>query len=112
MADLVFLTGISHTQSKGGCKVVAGLLHLFFLGSFSWMLLEGVQLYLMVVLVFNITIRPLYLYAVGYGLPLAIVIISAITYPDGYGTTQHVHHHHPQCFLLHHHCLEAGPEVL
>ncbi|XP_045546694.1 adhesion G protein-coupled receptor E1 isoform X2 [Salmo salar] len=89
IADLVFLTGISHTQSKGGCRVVAGLLHLFFLGSFSWMLLEGVQLYLMVVLVFNTTIRPLYLYAVGYGLPLAIVIISAITYPDGYGTTQH-----------------------
>ncbi|XP_045069599.1 adhesion G protein-coupled receptor E5-like [Coregonus clupeaformis] len=89
IADLVFLTGISHTQSKGGCGVVAGLLHLFFLGSFSWMLLEGVLLYRMVVLVFNATIRPLYLYAVGYGLPLAIVIISAITYPDGYGTTQH-----------------------
>ncbi|KAM9492129.1 adhesion G protein-coupled receptor E5-like isoform 3-T3 [Salvelinus alpinus] len=89
IADLVFLSGISHTQSKGGCRVVAGLLHLFFLGSFSWMLLEGVQLYLMVVLVFNITIRPLYLYAVGYGLPLVVVIISAITYPDGYGTTQH-----------------------
>ncbi|XP_036795875.1 adhesion G protein-coupled receptor E1 [Oncorhynchus mykiss] len=89
IADLVFLSGISHTQSKGGCRVVAGLLHLFFLGSFSWMLLEGVQLYRMVVLVFNTTIRPLYLYTVGYGLPLAIVIISAITYPDGYGTTQH-----------------------
>ncbi|XP_071209483.1 adhesion G protein-coupled receptor E5-like isoform X3 [Salvelinus alpinus] len=89
IADLVFLSGISHTQSKGGCRVVAGLLHLFFLGSFSWMLLEGVQLYLMVVLVFNTTIRPLYLYAVGYGLPLVVVIISAITYPDGYGTTQH-----------------------
>uniref|UniRef100_A0A4W5KXP2 Uncharacterized protein n=1 Tax=Hucho hucho TaxID=62062 RepID=A0A4W5KXP2_9TELE len=88
IADLVFISGISHTESKGGCKVVAGLLHLFFLGSFSWMLLEGVQLYLMVVLVFNSTIRPLYLYAVGYGLPLAIVIISAITNPDGYGTTQ------------------------
>ncbi|XP_064857091.1 adhesion G protein-coupled receptor E1-like isoform X1 [Oncorhynchus nerka] len=89
IADLVFLSGISHTQSKGGCGFVAGLLHLFFLGSFSWMLLEGVQLYRMVVLVFNTTIRPLYLYAVGYGLPLTIVIISAITYPDGYGTTQH-----------------------
>ncbi|XP_064815286.1 adhesion G protein-coupled receptor E1-like isoform X2 [Oncorhynchus masou masou] len=89
IADLVFLSGISHTQSKGGCGFVAGLLHLFFLGSFSWMLLEGVQLYRMVVLVFNTTIRPLYLYTVGYGLPLAIVIISAITYPDGYGTTQH-----------------------
>uniref|UniRef100_A0A674BX10 Uncharacterized protein n=1 Tax=Salmo trutta TaxID=8032 RepID=A0A674BX10_SALTR len=62
IADLVFLTGISHTQSKvGGCRVVAGLLHLFFLGSFSWMLLEGVQLYLMVVLVFNTTMS-IYIY--------------------------------------------------
>uniref|UniRef100_A0A8C7JXQ0 CD97 antigen n=1 Tax=Oncorhynchus kisutch TaxID=8019 RepID=A0A8C7JXQ0_ONCKI len=92
IADLVFLSGISHTQR---CRFVAGLLHLFFLGSFSWMLLEGVQLYLMVVLLFDFPsyckslYLPLYLHAVGYGLPLTIVIISAVTYPDGYGTTQH-----------------------
>ncbi|KAL1005091.1 hypothetical protein UPYG_G00054400 [Umbra pygmaea] len=89
IADLVFLAGISQTQNKGGCGLVAGLLHFFFLGSFSWMLLEGVQLYQMVMLVFNSAIRPLYLYAVGYGLPLIIVLISAAAYPDGYGTKQY-----------------------
>ncbi|XP_017281069.1 adhesion G protein-coupled receptor E2 [Kryptolebias marmoratus] len=89
MADLIFLVGISQTEPEGGCKFVAAMLHFFFLGVMAWMLLEGVQLYRMVVLVFNATIRPLYLYLFGYGVPLAIVIISAIIRPKGYGTKQH-----------------------
>lgn len=89
VADLVFLAGISQTRPQGGCRLVAALLHLFFLGAFSWMLLEGVQLYRMVVLVFNTTMRPLHLYAVGYGVPLAMVLISAISRPTGYGTDQY-----------------------
>uniref|UniRef100_A0A1A8I2V3 CD97 molecule n=3 Tax=Nothobranchius TaxID=28779 RepID=A0A1A8I2V3_NOTKU len=89
MADLVFLVGISQTEPEGGCRFVAGLLHFFFLGVMTWMLLEGVQLYRMVVLVFNATIRPLYLYLFGYGIPLAIVVLSAIIRPKGYGTKQH-----------------------
>uniref|UniRef100_A0A3B3V5G8 Adhesion G protein-coupled receptor E5b, duplicate 3 n=1 Tax=Poecilia latipinna TaxID=48699 RepID=A0A3B3V5G8_9TELE len=89
MADLVFLVGISRTSPEGGCKFVAAMLHFFFLGVMSWMLLEGVQLYRMVVLVFNATIRPLYLYLTGYGVPLGIVIISATIRPGGYGTKDH-----------------------
>ncbi|XP_072240577.1 adhesion G protein-coupled receptor E5 isoform X2 [Leuresthes tenuis] len=89
VADLIFLVGISQTTPEGGCKFVAAMLHLFFLGVFTWMLLEGVQLYRMVVLVFNATIRPLYLYVTGYGTPLVIVIISAIIRPNGYGTDRH-----------------------
>ncbi|KAG7223729.1 hypothetical protein INR49_026411 [Caranx melampygus] len=73
----------------GGCRFVAAMLHYFFLGVFSWMLLEGVQLYRMVVRVFNATIRPLYLYITGYGIPFVIVIISAISRPQGYGTDKH-----------------------
>uniref|UniRef100_UPI003AAE53EA adhesion G protein-coupled receptor E5-like n=1 Tax=Centroberyx gerrardi TaxID=166262 RepID=UPI003AAE53EA len=89
VADLLFLTAISRTKPEGGCRVVAGCLHFLFLGVFSWMLLEGVQLYRMVVLVFNATIRPLYLFAVGYGTPLVIVAISAISRPNGYGTDEY-----------------------
>ncbi|XP_031418539.1 adhesion G protein-coupled receptor E5 isoform X9 [Clupea harengus] len=88
LADLIFLCGISRAQ-KAGCGLVAGLLHYFFLAAFSWMLLEGVQLYRMVVLVFHTTLRPAHMMAVGYGAPLAIVIVSAIAYPQGYGTDQH-----------------------
>ncbi|XP_029289143.1 CD97 antigen-like isoform X2 [Cottoperca gobio] len=89
IADLFFLAGISQTKPVGGCRFVAAMLHFFFMGVFAWMLLEGVQLYRMVVLVFNASIRPLYLYLTGYGTPLVIVIISAIIRPHGYGTAQH-----------------------
>ncbi|RXN39342.1 CD97 antigen-like protein [Labeo rohita] len=89
IADLVFLCGVSSTQNKVGCAIVAGLLHFFFLSAFCWMLLEGVQLYRMVVLVFHTTLKHLYLYLVGYGVPLVIVIVSAIAYPKGYGTDKH-----------------------
>ncbi|XP_040043009.2 adhesion G protein-coupled receptor E5 [Gasterosteus aculeatus] len=89
VADLFFLAGISQTEPVGACRFVAAMLHYFFLGVFTWMLLEGVQLYRMVVLVFNATMRPLYLILTGYGTPLIIVIISAIIRPNGYGTDQH-----------------------
>ncbi|KAK5608148.1 hypothetical protein CRENBAI_003645 [Crenichthys baileyi] len=89
MADLIFLVGISRTRPEGGCRFVAAMLHFFFLSVMTWMLLEGVQLYRMVVLVFNATIRPLYLYLTGYGVPLGIVIISVIIRPGGYGTNEH-----------------------
>ncbi|XP_060755265.1 adhesion G protein-coupled receptor E5 isoform X3 [Neoarius graeffei] len=89
IANIIFLFFISKTQNKAGCASVAALLHFFYLAAFCFMLLEGVQLYRMLVLVFHTTLHPLYLYAVGYGIPLAIVIISAITFPSGYGTDRH-----------------------
>ncbi|XP_026874657.2 adhesion G protein-coupled receptor E5 isoform X2 [Electrophorus electricus] len=89
IADLLFLFFISSTSNKGACAFVASLLHFFFLAAFCWMLLEGVQLYRMVVLVFHTTLRPLYMFAVGYGVPLAIVVISAAAFSQGYGTDRH-----------------------
>ncbi|XP_053532098.1 adhesion G protein-coupled receptor E5 isoform X2 [Ictalurus punctatus] len=89
IANIIFLFFISSTQNKAGCASVAALLHFFYLGAFSFMLLEGVQLYRMVVRVFHTTLHQLYLYAVGYGVPLTIVIISAIAFPSGYGTERH-----------------------
>ncbi|XP_024115183.1 putative adhesion G protein-coupled receptor E4P [Oryzias melastigma] len=89
MADLFFLAGISQVKPEAGCRFVAAMLHFFFLAVFTWMLLEGVQLYRMVVLVFNATIRPLYMYVTGYGTPLVIVLISAVSRPNGYGTEHH-----------------------
>uniref|UniRef100_A0A3B3RSG6 Putative adhesion G protein-coupled receptor E4P n=1 Tax=Paramormyrops kingsleyae TaxID=1676925 RepID=A0A3B3RSG6_9TELE len=89
IADLIFLTGISTPplcSLQHACAFVAGLLHLFFLSAFCWMCLEGIQLYRMVVLVFNTTLRFGYMLTVGYGLPLLIVAISAIAYSGGYGT--------------------------
>ncbi|KAL1281546.1 hypothetical protein QQF64_000349 [Cirrhinus molitorella] len=89
IADFVFLCWITSTQNKVGCAIVAALLHFFFLSAFGWMLLEGVQLYRMVVLVFHTTFKHLYMYLVGYGLPLLVVICCAIAFPKGYGTKDH-----------------------
>ncbi|XP_026106446.1 CD97 antigen-like [Carassius auratus] len=89
IADLIFLCGITSTHNQVACGIVAGLLHFFFLSAFCWMLLEGVQLYRMVVLVFHTTLKHLYMYLVGYGVPLVIVTISAIAFPAGYGTSRH-----------------------
>ncbi|XP_073694059.1 adhesion G protein-coupled receptor E5 isoform X2 [Garra rufa] len=85
----VFLVGITRTENKVGCSVVAGILHYFFLASFCWMCLEGVQLFRMVVLVFNTTLRPIYMFAAGYGVPAVILAISASVNSSGYGTDNH-----------------------
>ena len=39
--------------SQIACRVVAALLHYFFLAAFCWMLCEGIMLYLMLVMVFS-----------------------------------------------------------
>uniref|UniRef100_A0A3B4CCP1 Si:ch211-241f5.3 n=1 Tax=Pygocentrus nattereri TaxID=42514 RepID=A0A3B4CCP1_PYGNA len=89
IANLVFLAGIRRMENKLGCAFVAGLLHVFFLVALCWMCLEGVQLFNMVVLVFNTMLRPLYLMLGGYGVPVLIVIISASINARGYGTKHH-----------------------
>uniref|UniRef100_UPI00398F1094 adhesion G protein-coupled receptor E5-like isoform X2 n=1 Tax=Pristiophorus japonicus TaxID=55135 RepID=UPI00398F1094 len=90
LAEFLFLVGISRTENKTGCAIVAGLLHYLFLACFAWMLLEGVQLYFMVVKVFNAkSLRPKYMCLFGYGFPLLVVGISAVVHPMGYGTPKY-----------------------
>ncbi|XP_047427407.1 adhesion G protein-coupled receptor E2 isoform X2 [Mugil cephalus] len=86
IANLVFLSGISQTTNRVGCGVVAGLLHFFYLAAFCWMCLEGIQLFRMVVLVFNANFKTSYMLAGGYGVPAVIVAVSALVNPKGYGT--------------------------
>ncbi|CAL1588153.1 unnamed protein product [Knipowitschia caucasica] len=88
-AFFIFLIGISRTENRVGCAVVAGLLHFFFLASFCWMCLEGIQLFRMVVLVFNTSFRTVYLMAAGYGVPAVIVSVSALANAKGYGTERY-----------------------
>ncbi|XP_067829250.1 adhesion G protein-coupled receptor E2-like isoform X2 [Heptranchias perlo] len=90
LAELLFLVGISQTSNKIACAIIAGFLHYFFLTVFAWMCLEGTQLYLMVVKVFNAgCLRKRHMFPVGYGLPLLVVGISAAVYREGYGTSKH-----------------------
>ncbi|XP_063759139.1 adhesion G protein-coupled receptor E1 isoform X2 [Eleginops maclovinus] len=89
IATLIFLAGISRTENRVGCAVVAGLLHFFFLAAFCWMCLEGIQLFRMVVLVFNTNFKTLYMMAGGYGVPAVVVTVSALANAKGYGTKRH-----------------------
>ncbi|KAE8619608.1 hypothetical protein XENTR_v10009877 [Xenopus tropicalis] len=89
LGHCTFLLGINAHNNPVACSVVAGLLHTFYLASFCWMSLEGVELYLMLVQVFNTHLKKRYLLLIGYGVPLAIVAISASVYPAGYGTQLH-----------------------
>ncbi|XP_044174181.1 adhesion G-protein coupled receptor G4-like [Acropora millepora] len=76
-------------DNKVGCIVVAALLHYFLLAMFSWMLCEGVLLYILVVKVFGggAEEKVKYFYIFGWGFPAIIVAISlAVTQTVGYGT--------------------------
>lgn len=89
LGNCIFLLGITATHSKVLCEIVAALLHAFYLCSFCWMSLEGLQLYLMLVSVFNTHLKKRYLLAVGYGTPALIITISAAVYHEGYGTPKY-----------------------
>ncbi|KAM4739058.1 adhesion G protein-coupled receptor L2 isoform 11-T12 [Anableps anableps] len=87
IAELIFLIGIDMTEPRIGCAIIAGILHFFFLASFSWMCLEGVQLYLMLVEVFESEYsRKKYYYASGYLFPAIVVGVSAAIDYGSYGT--------------------------
>ncbi|XP_078090952.1 adhesion G protein-coupled receptor E3-like isoform X2 [Mustelus asterias] len=90
LAELLFLVGISQTSNQVVCAIIAGFLHYFFLTVFAWMFLEGIQLYLMVVKVFNAgCLGKRHMLPFGYGFPFVIVGISAAVYREGYGTSEH-----------------------
>uniref|UniRef100_A0A8C9SZQ9 Adhesion G protein-coupled receptor L2 n=1 Tax=Scleropages formosus TaxID=113540 RepID=A0A8C9SZQ9_SCLFO len=87
IAELIFLIGIDMTELKIGCSIIAGILHFFFLAAFAWMCLEGVQLYLMLVEVFESEYsRKKYYYISGYLVPAIVVGISAAVDYRSYGT--------------------------
>nr|XP_044986134.1 adhesion G protein-coupled receptor L3 isoform X4 [Jaculus jaculus] len=87
VAELLFLIGINRTDQPIACAVFAALLHFFFLAAFTWMFLEGVQLYIMLVEVFESEhSRRKYFYLVGYGTPALIVAVSAAVDYRSYGT--------------------------
>uniref|UniRef100_A0A7N4Q1K4 Adhesion G protein-coupled receptor E3 n=1 Tax=Sarcophilus harrisii TaxID=9305 RepID=A0A7N4Q1K4_SARHA len=98
LANLLFLIGIKQTKIKVLCSIIAGLLHYFYLASFTWLLLEGLHLFLTArnLMVANYSrvnhsLRKV-MYPLGYGIPAVIVAISAASRANLYGTSS-------QCWL-------------
>ncbi|XP_066202997.1 adhesion G protein-coupled receptor E2-like isoform X2 [Saccopteryx leptura] len=92
LAHLLFLTAIDRTEHKVLCAIIAGALHYLYLASFTWMLLEGLNLFLTArnLTVVNYSsvskLMKKFMLPVGYGVPAVIVAISAASRPHLYGT--------------------------
>uniref|UniRef100_A0A5G2R853 Adhesion G protein-coupled receptor E2 n=1 Tax=Sus scrofa TaxID=9823 RepID=A0A5G2R853_PIG len=92
LAHLLFLTAIDRIEIKVLCSIIAGALHYLYLASFTWMLLEGLHLFLtarnlMVVNYSSVNkFMKKLMFPVGYGVPAVIVTISAASWPHLYGT--------------------------
>ncbi|XP_056360501.1 adhesion G-protein coupled receptor D1 isoform X3 [Oenanthe melanoleuca] len=86
LAQVLLLSSFQLSPSTLPCKILAILLHFFFLSAFAWMLVEGFHLYSMVIKVFGSEeSKHLYYYGIGWGCPLVICVISASSSLDSYG---------------------------
>ncbi|XP_068594734.1 adhesion G-protein coupled receptor D1 [Brachionichthys hirsutus] len=86
VAEILLLISARFDPGTLPCKVMAVLLHFFFLSAFAWMLVEGLHLYSMVVKVFGSEgSKHLYYYGVGWGCPLLICVVSVTSALDSYG---------------------------
>ncbi|XP_066280372.1 adhesion G protein-coupled receptor L3-like [Branchiostoma lanceolatum] len=94
VAEVVFLAAVDKTQNKAVCTATAIALHYLFLTVFAWMCVEGIELYVILVKIFNLKgSRMLYYYLIGYGTP-GVVVATSVTVNylmelDGYGTEKY-----------------------
>lgn len=75
------------------CAITAGALHYLYLAAFTWMLLEGLHLFLTTrnLSVANYSQKAVsarWLFPAGYGIPAIIVAVSAAAAPHFYGTPE------------------------
>ncbi|XP_048590195.1 adhesion G protein-coupled receptor L4 [Nematostella vectensis] len=75
-AHLLFLTAIDATRYTIVCVTAAAMLQLFLMAALFWMLLEGIQLYLQLVRVYNADMNLKLCYLFAWGIPVLVVGIS------------------------------------
>ncbi|XP_076585973.1 adhesion G-protein coupled receptor D1 isoform X2 [Chaetodon auriga] len=86
VAEILLLISARFEPGTLPCKVMAVLLHFFFLSAFAWMLVEGLHLYSMVVKVFGSEgSKHFYYYGIGWGSPLVICVVSMTSALGSYG---------------------------
>uniref|UniRef100_UPI003AAA3395 adhesion G protein-coupled receptor D2 n=1 Tax=Centroberyx gerrardi TaxID=166262 RepID=UPI003AAA3395 len=90
IAELLLMCSDWASANEEACFVVTALLHLFFMASFSWMLVEGLLLWSKVVSVNISEDRRMKLYyAIGWGLPVLIVGVTLTISVDKYKADDH-----------------------
>ncbi|XP_041957474.1 adhesion G-protein coupled receptor D2 isoform X2 [Alosa sapidissima] len=90
VAQLLLMISDWASTNHEACLLVTALLHLFFMASFSWMLVEGLLLWSKVVSV-NISEerRMRFYYALGWGLPVVIVTLTLTISLNKYKADNH-----------------------
>ncbi|CAB1321772.1 unnamed protein product [Coregonus sp. 'balchen'] len=90
IAELLLMCSDWASANEGACLLVTALLHLFFMASFSWMLVEGLLLWSKVVSV-NISEdrRMKMYYGIGWGLPVVVVGVTLTISLDKYKADSH-----------------------
>ncbi|XP_068617019.1 adhesion G-protein coupled receptor D2 [Brachionichthys hirsutus] len=90
IAELLLMCSDWVSANEAACFIVTALLHLFFMASFSWMLVEGLLLWSKVVSVNISEERRMKLYYVtGWGLPVLIVAVTLVVSVDEYKADDH-----------------------
>uniref|UniRef100_A0A452V2H9 Adhesion G-protein coupled receptor D1 n=1 Tax=Ursus maritimus TaxID=29073 RepID=A0A452V2H9_URSMA len=78
VAQILLLVSFGFTPGTVPCRVMAMLLHYFFLRAFAWMLVEGLHLYSMVIKVFGSEdSKHRYYYGIGWGTVVCWLSISS-----------------------------------
>ncbi|MGH0179478.1 UNVERIFIED_CONTAM: hypothetical protein FKN15_002067 [Acipenser sinensis] len=99
---------LANMNQNGVCKAIAILMHYFLLCCFSWMAVEAIHLYLLMVKVFNTYIRHYIakLSLFGWGIPAIIIGISVCVRNDFYGSIGVTIHNstnvHCELYLINH----------
>ncbi|XP_038559048.1 adhesion G-protein coupled receptor D2 isoform X2 [Micropterus salmoides] len=90
IAELLLMCSDWASANEAACFVVTALLHLFFMASFAWMLVEGLLLWSKVVSVNISEDRRMKLYyIIGWGLPVLIVGVTLAVSVDKYKADNH-----------------------
>ncbi|XP_053276163.1 adhesion G-protein coupled receptor D2 [Pleuronectes platessa] len=90
IAELLLMCSDWASANEEACFMVTALLHLFFMASFSWMLVEGLLLWSKVVSVNISEDRRMKLYyIIGWGLPVLIVGVTLAVSVDKYKADDH-----------------------
>ncbi|KAM3611803.1 uncharacterized protein V6R79_024430 [Siganus canaliculatus] len=90
IAELLLMCSDWASANEATCFAVTALLHLFFMASFSWMLVEGLLLWSKVVSVNISEDRRMKLYyTIGWGLPVLVVGVTLAVSVDKYRADDH-----------------------
>ncbi|KAM4578211.1 adhesion G protein-coupled receptor D2 isoform 2-T2 [Fundulus diaphanus] len=90
LAELLLMCSDWAAENQAACFMVTALLHLFFMASFCWMLVEGLLLWSKVVSVNISEDRRMKLYyVIGWGLPVLIVGLTLVISGDKYKDHNH-----------------------